>query len=201
MPKVPKSRLTLSGEIREQRRRITDKTTQFSGTGLHFPEPGTVQVEGNLWVTGDFTADGKISNDALVNPVVPKVAHASADNFIVPTVANAVRATATITVPDGFTTALVTATAGISAYNDTASADFLYVAAWIQADTDIGWSLPVTVPAGESGVTSQTATALLTSLGASFTVKAACSSVNGSWNTGLTGGTYINVDATVLFLR
>lgn len=70
-------------EILSERVKKLENTSPFSGTGLSIPEPGVTQVDGNLWVTGDFTADGKINNDALVDPVNPNVVNQVATNFAV----------------------------------------------------------------------------------------------------------------------
>jgi len=171
----------------------------FAGTGMSIPSAGVVQLDGSLVVLGDFTAQGKINNDALTNPVVPAVAHGEGVNFTLsPTPAD--RATVTVPVPAGYTRAMVTATASLSAYNPTASGDYVYVAAHIQSDTTLGYAMPQGVGPSDSATTSQTATALLTGLSGSFTVKASASTGFVSFSTS-TSGNVCNIDATVFFLR
>lgn len=116
MGRLPTSRRTLSGEFEKVKVESAGRTN-FSGTGLHFPEPGVVQVEGNLWVTGDFTADGKVSNDALTNPVDPDDVSFGVENFAIPPGSYALLGSASRTVPDGFTKALVNASGWMFARN------------------------------------------------------------------------------------
>ena len=184
----------------------------FFGTGMHANGAGGIDSDNfeadtagwRLAETPEFNdlklRGGIVGNGALTNPVVPAVAHADAVDFTVPTTANATRATATIPVPDGYTRAMVTAHAHASCFNPNAGADYLFVVAWIQDDTTRGWGMPVTIGPNESATTSQTATALLTGLSGSFTVKVALSSVNAAFTTS-TSGNVCNIDATVLFLR
>lgn len=185
-------------KLEEAVRRLQN-ASPFSGTGLSIPADGTTQVEGNLWVTGDFTADGKITNGALTNPVVPAVAHAETDNFSLVNGPNVAKATATVPVPAGYTQAMVTATATMSVWNPNASDQVAYVAAWIEDDSTRGASMPVTIRPSTQGTSSHTATALLTSLGSSFTVQAAASSFPANWAASTSN--FINIDATILFLR
>lgn len=162
---------------------------------------GTLNVTGNTVIGGTLSLPaGIIGNDALANPLAAGVAHADAVGFSLNKGANATIATATIPVPAGFTRALVTATAAISAFNSTAASDYLYCVAYIQADTVRGWSLPVSVSPSDSGMSTQTATALLTGLSGSFYVKVAGSTANAAWATS-TSGNVANIDATVVFLR
>jgi hypothetical protein len=199
--------------IEEQLRRLRN-TSAFSGTGVH--PNGNGGLDSDNFVAGtsgySFKADGNaefndltlrggiIGNDALSSPVATAVAHADASDFSLAPGANQVLATATVPVPAGYTRAMVAATAGISAFNPTASSDYLYCVATIQSDATRGWALPVTVNASDSGIATQSATANLTGLSGSFTVKVAGSTASGNWNTSVTGNV-ANIDATVLFLR
>ena len=161
---------------------------------------GNTTIGGNAAITGTLSLPaGIINNDALTSPVYPFVGHAQGNNFTLSTT-NTAKATLTVPVPAGYTSAMVTANAHVSAFNPTADSDYLYAVAWIQSDTTIGWSMPTTIPAGESAHTSQTATALLSGLGSSFTVKVATSTAFQSFASS-TSGNVCNIDATVLFLR
>lgn len=176
-------------------------STNFDGD-LNGGDPGTQgwAMDDNQAAFGQLLLrDGIVGNAALTNPVVPAVVHAQSDSFTVPTT-NTARATATVPVPTGYTRAIVTAHAHASCFNPNAGADYLYVVAWIQSDTTIGWSMPVTIGPNVSATTSQTATALITGLSGSFTVKVALSCQNTAFTTSLTGNV-CNIDATVLFLR
>lgn len=209
--------------LKDQVRRLTNRSP-FAGTGMSIPAPGVTQVDGELDVNGPIAVHGSatfdgnttiggnaaitgtlslpagiIDNAALTSPVYPFVGHAQGNDFTLSTT-NTAKATLTVPVPSGYTRAMVTANAHVSAFNPTADSDYLYAVAWIQSDTTIGWSMPTTIPAGESAHTSQTATALLSGLGSSFTVKVATSTAYASFTTS-TSGNVCNIDATVLFLR
>jgi hypothetical protein len=211
-------------QLKDLVRRLVNRDP-LAGTGMSTPSRGTTQVDGSLVVQGgeaksgnfehgsagwhlgsDGSAEFKdvtlydLPNSMLASPVAPAVAHADAANFSLTSGANQTLATATVPVPSGYTRALVSATAGISAFNPTASPDYLFCVAYIQNDTARGWSLPVTVNSTDSGCANHTATALLTGLSGSFTVRVAGSTQSGTWNTEVTGNV-ANIDATVLFLR
>jgi hypothetical protein len=55
--------LSLSAELRKQRSTLTNKGTLFEGTGIHFPSPGVVQVDGAMQVTGSLDVDSTINVD------------------------------------------------------------------------------------------------------------------------------------------
>ena len=104
--------------IRELKARIAklEQRRPLSNTGLSCPSPGVTQVKGNLWVTGDFTADGKISNDALTNPVLPQAVFANATGFTLTTTLN-VKVSVDVLVPAGYTRLAALATGAVYAVN------------------------------------------------------------------------------------
>jgi hypothetical protein len=130
MGRIAQSRLSLSAELRKQRSTLTNKGTLFEGTGIHFPSPGVVEVDGQLQgagFDGDLDAGdagtigwamnaeraampelllrpGSIGNDALTDPVKQTVHKASGSNFPL-TTTDTERAGVNITVPAGFTQA------------------------------------------------------------------------------------------------
>jgi hypothetical protein len=79
------------------------------------------QVDGNLVVQGEFTAVGKINNDALMNPISGDVRNVSGSGFEL-TTAFVELAGADIVVPSGFTTLLATAGATVFSYNPNTTA-------------------------------------------------------------------------------
>ncbi len=115
----------------ERRMALIEQRSPFTGTGLSAPVAGTTQVDGNLTVVGTFTALGKVSNDALTNPVSADINGANGIGLSVSTTSTS-KATTSLIVPAGFTKALVRADALGQAANTTASADYLYVMADIQ---------------------------------------------------------------------
>ena len=215
MAKIPPARRSLTGEIRKDREQVRRQrnSSPFFGTGMH--PNGLGGIDSDNFVEGEsgyrFSDDGNaefndltlrggiIGNDALTEPVVPYVAHGEANNFTVSTTLTT-KASVTVTVPAGYTRAMVSAVASASAYNPTASSDYIYVSAWIAGDTSIGYAIPSTCPANDSGASTQAASALLTGLTGSFTVEAAVASAYVDYTTS-TGGNVCNIDATVLFLR
>lgn len=137
-------------ELQEEQRRQRS-TSPFANSGLSVPAPGTTQVTGNLWVTGDFTADGKITNAALINPVIPGQQFIGRNTFGV-TVAGAYVLTRTATVPAGCDTVTVTAYGRVIATNSTGSADYLYTA--LDVNGTGGNQFAVDIPAGKFSTSS-----------------------------------------------
>ena len=204
----------LASRLREDRERlrVQGSTATLARSGMAVTAEDEVTVDGDFIVDGQLNVTGAaviggtlslpagiIDNDALAAPVSPGVYHAEAVGFTVST-SLAAKATITVNPPAGYTRAMVSAVASASAYNPTASSDYIYVAAWIQTDSTRGYAIPSSCPANDSGATSQAASALLTGLSGSFTIKAAVSSGFSAYTTN-TSGNVCNVDATVLFLR
>lgn len=179
------------------------RTEDFNGTS--FASPGTVgnyfgaegAVLGNL-----FLRPGTVNNDALVSPVSPFSVHADAQSFALSTTMT-VKATATVTVPSGFSTALVMAVSQVTARNSTTVQDFLGVGIAIAGVVTPGWAASADALATASihpVVTGTSAgTAFLTGLGSSFTVQTRAQSGGASWASDVFNTA--NIDAIVLFLR
>jgi len=87
---------------------------------------GPVKIGGTL----DLPA-GIIGNDALANPILTDTASNYLSSYAI-TTATTVRASITLTVPTGFTQAVVIANASAMGYNNTAASDYLYVQAVVQ---------------------------------------------------------------------
>jgi hypothetical protein len=121
-------------------------------SGLSVPEQGTTQVDGTLHVLGDFIADGKISNDALTNPVKLDYIYASALGYGIDTVGTTPKVTDVLTTPEGFTQAGVYVTSKVYAINDTSGLDYLYSRTRI--DGVYGVSTPFPATAGGGSTTS-----------------------------------------------
>lgn len=170
---------------------------------------GSATVGGTLKVTGATEIDGTlllpagiIGNAALNAPVSPASWHADSTTFSLSTTM-AVKATATVPVPSGFTRALVMAVSQVTARNTTSSQDFLSVGVAIGGSPVAGWAASVDALATASVhpiVTATTAgTALLTGLGSSFTVQARAQSGVAAWSADAYNSA--NIDAIILFLR
>lgn len=96
---------------------------------------GSETVNGPLIINGPATITGTLSlpagiigNDALASPMITEALNNYINNYSVDTTST-VRASVTLTVPDGFTTAVVMTNATAMAQNSTASTDYLYVQA------------------------------------------------------------------------
>lgn len=216
MAKIPPVRRTLTGEIRKDREnaRASRNGSPFFGTGVH--PNGQQGLDSDNYVPGQsgFSLNGgtgvaefkdiilyDLPNSMLANPVLTTVHHAEGDSFAVTAGPNVAKATITVTVPEGFTTAQVTAHAMVSVHNTTADEDQLFCVAWIQNDSSRGWSSAASVLAGKMGSLNNTATAQITGLtsGGTFTVQVATSTGNANWPS--SPGNVANIDATILWTR
>lgn len=129
---IPRKFQELDRELRELR-----AANVFGLTGITPKQGGTefdgyVNVNGPMKVAGtlDLPA-GIIGNDALTSPVQIGTASNGLNNYAI-TTASTVRASVTLTVPDGFTEAVVTANPTAMGQNSTATTDYLYVMAVVQ---------------------------------------------------------------------
>jgi hypothetical protein len=220
--------LSLSAELRKQRSTLTNKGTLFEGTGIHYPSPGVVEVDGQLQgagFDGDLATDnvgttgwalsatkaampelllrpGSIGNDALTNPVVPLRAHADASNYSIPTSFGTVMSV-TVAVPVGFTQALLLSISVMaSAINSSAVTGWLYGRALINGAGTAGWSVgsPDT-PAGETAVSLDVTSKLVpVTSGGSMLIEGQLST-NGGGTWAANPVNVANMDASILFLR
>ena len=125
MSKLPTTALTLSRHLRQQQRqmvRLAD-TSAFALSGTSVTAEGVVTVDGELDVTGAMVVGGTLSlpagivgNDALTSPVVPQAVYLQVSNFAL-TTSEVTLASSVITVPAGFTSAIVTLIGQVRCYN------------------------------------------------------------------------------------
>lgn len=106
----------------------------FGRTGI-VPRDGGTEFEGYVTINGPAKITGTldlpagiIGNDALSSPVQIGTASNGVNNYAI-TTASTVRASVTLTVPNGFTEAVVTANPTAMGQNSTATTDYLYVMA------------------------------------------------------------------------
>lgn len=166
-------------------------------TGWALGGSGSNAIFNNLVLRG-----GIIGNSALTSPVFPRSVHADSASFSLSTTMTA-KVTATVSVPAGYTQALVIAASQVTARNSTNVADILAVG------VSIGGSPVPGTPADINSMATSTShpivcatcvgTALLTSLGSSFTITADAQSGLAAW--GVDVYNQANIDAIVLFLR
>lgn|GEM_PF-2992640 len=176
----------------------TTITGQTDVTGeATFNGPATINGPAKITGTLELPA-GIIGNDALTSPLKPAAIHADATNFALATGANAEKVRATITVPAGYTQALVMATVTMSNRNPLSVADDMYLACSINGMSP-GWSGQVTVAPNATGFITNSASGLFAGLGSTFYIAAKASSGNAAWAANVNATA--NVDAVVVFLR
>ena len=151
MARVYHSR-TLRSTLRDMDRQIKvqGSASVLARSGLSVPEEGTTQVDGTLHVLGDFIADGKISNDALTNPVKLDYIYASALGYGIDTVGTTPKVTDVLTTPEGFTQAGVYVTSKVYAINDTSGLDYLYSRTRIDGVYGVSTPFPATANGGST---------------------------------------------------
>lgn len=172
------------------------RTANFDGTS--FANPGTV---GNYFgfdgavLNALFLRAGSVSNDALTNPVTFAF-YEGATNSVTLTVAGSYLNTGTISVPTGFTKALVFSHCTVGGTNSTGAADNIYCSPTI--NTTNGQLIPQGVTAGFAGTVSMTQALLITppALGATIQVKVWGAVDHSGW----TGGNG-HISAFVIFTR
>jgi hypothetical protein len=230
MGRIAQSRLTLSAELRKQRSTLTNKGTLFEGTGIHFPSPGVVQVDGQLQgagFDGDLATDnvgttggalsatkaampelllrpGSIGNDALINPVKPDSVWESAENFTVsPTWATVINKD--VTVPAGFTSAVVSAKLRVTAFMNQDSpddVDYLYAVLFINGNSSDYYPLAVT-DIGGSGTNQVFRDVVLTGLtpGSTINLNAQASTGFETWTSPSAPGNKARLGASIQWFR
>jgi hypothetical protein len=159
---------------------------------------GPLNVNGAMAVTGTLSLPaGIIGNDALTAPVVISTSGLSQNNFAT-TTAGAVYASATVTVPAGYSQADVLCMVVGGAINSTASADFLYVASSINGIA--GGETPQ-LAAASGGYASAAANGIRTLTGLSGgTITVACQIRTGAaW--AASASNFANMNATIFFRR
>lgn len=199
-------------KIQELEKKINELAAAdpFAPMGIH-PLAGSTQFDGGIIANGDSTfngsvtinhdlsvPNGSISNAALQAPVSPLATHAGTNNFGLATGANVEILRATISVPSGYTRALVYETATMHAWNNNTSPDDGYLTTSING-AGFGASSQTTAAAGGSICIPSTGSILLTSLGATFYVSALASSGSLAW--AVNSNNFVNLDVMTIFLR
>lgn len=121
-----------SRTLRSTLRRMDDQikrqgsASRFALSGLSVTGDEEVTMHGDFVVTGNFTAQKKINNEALVNPIRGDAALSSASGFALTTTGTVPLVSQAWFVPEGFTRAHVYITSRVFAINNTAGVDYLY---------------------------------------------------------------------------
>jgi hypothetical protein len=156
-----------------------------------------LRPNGNAEFNNVTIRGGILDNDMLTNPIVPQAFHVEADSFALSTTLTT-KLTKTITVPSGYTQALVYATAQMNAVNTTASPDYCFLSVTLPTGA-IGWSSGTLTQVGAFQSQSASAGTSLSSLSGSFNINAKASSQTASWSAD--AANTMNIDGIVLFFR
>jgi len=174
---------------------------------------GTLNVVGNLNVSGPAVITGTLSlpagiidNAALASPVVPQSVNFTSSNFAIGT-AVAVRASSTITVPAGFTSAVVTVIARVLGFNPNTTAgsngtggDWLYIAA--QIDTAVGiYHGDVVLGSNDSNISVDGLSTVLTGLTGGDTFMCKVNVCSGLLDWGTSVNNAAEMSGTILWFR
>ena len=200
--------MTLSRHLRQQQRQMVRmvNSSAFARSGTTVTAEGVVTVDGELDVTGAMVVGGTLSlpagiidNAALASPVVPQTVFLGANNFAVDVTPSA-KVTTTITVPAGFTSAVVSVIGRVYAVNTTASTDFLYASARVNSDACNGMPL-VVLGSNSSGINVAAFSTVLTGLvgGGTFTTSVRASTAYTSWAASTSNA--VEMTTTILWFR
>lgn len=169
------------------------------------PQMGGMVVEGYQTVNGPMTITGSLDlpagsvpNNALANPVETATASNGVTNYAIDTTST-VRAFVTITVPAGFTRAIVLANATAAGTNSGTAADYLYVSA-VVAGVNGGELYSSAAPGLGVGLTapfSPTLTGL--TIGQTITVGVATRAGSATWAAATAN--QASIAATAIFLK
>jgi hypothetical protein len=164
MSKLPDANPTLTAYLVRQRRQAERQanSSAFNRSGTSVTAEGVTEVDGELDVTGDLVVSGHaaitgtlslpagiIDNAALASPLASTSIYATTDTYVV-TTTETTRASVTVTVPAGFTAAVVSVMARVDGRNsnttggwDAAGGDLLHTRAWIGGVPGIDMDLSV----------------------------------------------------------
>jgi len=164
-----------------------------------FGPMGIKPLAGGFDVTGTLgLPSGIIPTDALSDPLVISTAGVSQNNFAVST-AGDVFATATVTIPAGYSRADIQCSVVAGAINDTANPDYLYVASSINA---VGGTETPQAAASGGGYCAAPANGIRSLTGLSGgTITVGCSIRAGSAGWSMNASNFANMTAVVFFRR
>lgn len=177
----------------------------FGTSGLRLKNGGMV-VEGYQTVNGPLTITGSLDLPAgsvpdaalATNPVQTATASAGISNYAIDTVAT-VRASVTLTVPAGFTRAIVISNATAMGTNSGTAADYLYCSATVQAVN--GGELYTSAPAGIGASISSPFQPTLTGLTGGDTITVGVATRAGTSTWAADPANQASISATAIFLK
>jgi hypothetical protein len=202
----PRSDDWIGREIADLKRQVRELAAAnvFGTTGLR-PRDGGTEFDGYVTINGDATITGALSlpagiinNDALANPLQTATAANGINNYEISTTST-VRVSVSLTVPEGFSEAIVIANPTAMGHNGTAAPDYLYVQAVVQ--TVNGGELYSAAPNGLGAGLAAPFHTTLTGLtgGDAITVGVATRAGLNPWTASTAN--QANIYATAIFLR
>lgn len=205
---LPPRLADMAREMKILRRELDKLRTARSLNAAKVDPGGQITVNGLLAVPGDLSLrSGIIPNQALASPVYPVAAYKIGSGYGLTAGTGVggggpIRATCSVPVPDGYSQALITATANDYGYNTGAGADYLNSYLVININTTTAaWAPSSTAPVNTGVAATVTTTALLSDLtsGSTLTVDSKPFSTYGAWPASPSNSTTVSV--LVLFLR
>lgn len=193
-------------EIQNLKREINElrAANPFGLSGLRLKDGGMV-VEGYQTVNGPMTITGSldlpagsVQNDALANPIETATASAGISNYAIDTVPT-VRASVILTVPSGFSRAIVIANATAMGTNSGTAAEYLYASATVQ--TVNGGELYTSAPAGIGASISSPFQPTLTGLTGGDTITVGVATRAGTSTWAADPANQAAISATAIFLK
>lgn len=124
-------------------RLVNDMRNNLLKTAGMSVEPGLIRFGGAVAIEGTLSLPGGIiGNEALASPVAFRSTFANANAFSLSPLSggDATVCSSTITVPEGFTTALVQAISLGYAYNTTATLTYGYLRTYVETPDESWWS-------------------------------------------------------------
>lgn len=193
-------------EITDLKRQIRELSAAnpFGPMGIK-PQQGGMVVEGYQTVNGPLTITGSLDlpagsvpNAALANPIETATASNGVTNYAIDTTAT-VRASVTLTVPAGFTRAIVLTSAVAAGTNSGTTAEYLYASAVVSGVN--GGELYTSAAAGIAASLTSPFSPTLTGLtgGDTITVGVATRAGTTTWTADPTN--QASISATAIFLK
>jgi len=218
--KLPSLGPSLTGWLREEHRQAQRQanSSSFNRSGMSATAEGEMTVDGALVVDGTLTVAGNlavsghaaitgtlslpagiIGNDALTSPVAPGLIYAIEQGFSLAT-SDAAFLTRTVTVPAGFTSAVVSVVGRVFAINPNTGYDYLSAVSKINGTG--GASIPLLVGgSGGSGINVSPFSRVLTGLtpGGTFSLEVRGNTNTASW--AANGANTCELSGTILWFR
>lgn len=159
---------------------------------------GNLTTSGNTTIAGNLSVVGGISNDNLTSPIVPQAVHNHATNFALNTT-NTLLISQSVSVPSGYSKALVTVTVNVVALNKNTGYDSVYCTPYINGVAPNGYQGQLQIASNVQGSCSRTATASLTGLSGSFQLTGYGSTALANW--AADSNNTANLDAIIMFYK